>query len=69
MLLKDYEGVRQSATDALEQFAIALEKNKDATAIPDLEMVLVALRATNFSEERTRVRQAVEALKAIEKVH
>ena len=68
--LKDEDtGLRSSAAFALGEIATALQDRKDATAIPDLEMALVALRAGNFSEQTTRVHQALEALKAIKKVH
>ena len=66
--LKDEdEVVRTNAAGALGSIGTALQREKDTTAIPDLEMALAALRATNFSKQITRVYQAVEALKAIEK--
>ena len=66
--LKDEnENVRTNAAGALGGIGTALQREKDTTAIPDLEMALAALRARNFSEKATRVQRAVEALKAIEK--
>ncbi len=64
--------VRWYAAIGLEQIATALQERKDTTAIPDLEMALIALRAatsknTHGHQAVEGLHQAVEALKAIEK--
>ena len=59
--------VRRSVAIAMGKIATVLQKEKDTTAIPELEMALAALRATHFPGNTTRVHQAIEALKAIEK--
>ena len=66
--LKDEDVRMKSVADALGGIATALQREKDTTAIPDLEMALIALRAANAPEDFTAdVLRAVEALKAIEK--
>ena len=58
--------MRELAASDLERIATALQHRQDTTAIPDLEMVLAALRAAKLLEAPT-VQHAVNVLRAIEK--